>query len=87
MRAQPGVIEELAAAHVLIEHNVQTATRLAFRRQAQAYQDRLAASSIREEAFRWIIRSCAEPSILEIREELVDLRVQELHPLNVRMGG
>ena len=74
-------------AHVLIEHDGRTATCLVFRRQVQAYQDHLTKSSIREEAFRWIIRFCAEPSILEIPEGLVDLTVQELHPLNVRMGG
>lgn len=87
MRAQPGVGEELAVAHVLIEHDGRTATCLVFRRPVQAYQDHLTKSSIREQALRWIIRFCAEPSILEIREELVDLTVQELHPLNVRMGG
>ena len=87
MRAQPGVREELAVAHVLIEHNVQTAIYLSFRRQVQAYQDRLAESSTREEALRWSIRFGAEPSTLEIREQGADLTVQEPHSLNAGIGG
>jgi hypothetical protein len=74
-------------AHVLIELNVRTATCLAIRRQVQADQDRLTESPTREDAFHWIIRFGPEPSTLEVREQLVDLPVQELHPLNVRMGG
>ena len=74
-------------AHVLIEHDGRTATCLVFRRQVQAYQDHLTKSSIREEAFRWIIRFCAEPSTLEIREQLVDFTVQESYSLNAGIGG
>jgi len=73
--------------HVQIEHDGRTATCLVFWRQVQAYQDRLAASSIREEAFRWIIRFGAEPSTLEIREQGADLTVRESHPLNAGIGG
>ena len=74
-------------AHVLIEHNVRTATWLTLRRQVRPIKTAWRNRRLVKMRSVGLSDSVRSRQSSKSQQGVVDLTVQELHPLNVRIGG